>query len=315
MAKHKTCGKLIMNNTLYGTDIISIADLQLDQINHILKTAAQLKAKPAPDLLQHKIIANCFFEPSTRTRLSFETAALRLGARVIGFSDAENTSIKKGESLHDSIKIIANYADLIVIRHTHAGAARLAADVANKPVINAGDAANQHPTQALLDLFTIKECQQKIAGLNIALTGDLKYGRTIHSLIQLLALFDIRLFLIAPEALSLSEQFANHLKKKGIKFSFHQSIEDVIHKLDILYMTRIQQERFTPLEYQTFTEHYALNPACLHKAKPNLKILHPLPRVNEIPMSIDNTPHAYYFEQAANGIWVRQALLNLLLNK
>jgi len=304
-----------MSNSLYGSDIISITDLNLEQISLILKTAEQLKAKPAHNLLQNKIIATCFYEPSTRTRLSFETAALRLGGQVIGFSDGENTSAKKGENLYDSIKVIASYADLIIIRHPRAGAARLAADASDKPVINAGDAANQHPTQALLDLFTIKECQHKLNGLNIALVGDLKYGRTIHSLIQILALFDIRLYLVAPEALTLPEQFSNHLKKKGIKFSLHQTIDDIIAKVDVLYMTRIQQERFNPLEYQTFKEHYALNPALLKKAKANLKVLHPLPRVNEIPANIDTTSFAYYFQQAANGVWVRQALLTLLLNK
>ncbi len=304
-----------MSNLLYNSDIISISDLTPEQIQLILTTAAKLKAKPAHNLLHNKIIASCFFEPSTRTRLSFESATLRLGGQIIGFSDAASTSTQKGESLQDSIKIISNYADLIVIRHPREGAARLAADVSDKPVINAGDAANQHPSQALLDLFTIKECQPTLKGLNIALVGDLKYGRTIHSLIQLLALFDMRLFLVAPEALSLPEQFTHFLQKKGIKFSFHQSIEDIIQKVDILYMTRLQQERCSALEQQTLGEHYTLNPAILKKAKASLKILHPLPRVHEIPASVDNTPFAHYFEQAANGVWIRQALLTLLLTQ
>jgi aspartate carbamoyltransferase catalytic subunit len=300
---------------MYHTDIISIQDLSLDQIQLILKTAAQLKKQPAANLLKNKIVANCFFEPSTRTRLSFETAALRLGGQTIGFSSAENLSTRKGETLHDSIKVISEYADLIVIRHPQEGAARLAAEVSNKPVINAGDGANQHPTQALIDLFTIQECQKKLDGLNIALIGDLKYGRTIHSFVQACALFSVRLFLVAPDALTLPDYLCDILKKQSVRFSFHQTIEEVISKVDILYATRIQQERFNETEYQLIKNQFVLTPAMLTKAKPHLKILHPLPRVNEIDIAIDNTPHAHYFAQAANGVCVRQALLSLLLNK
>jgi len=304
-----------MNNSLYHTDIVSIKDLTLDQISLILKIAEQLKKKPIKDLLKDKIIAHCFFEPSTRTRLSFETATLRLGGQVIGFADSENTSTKKGESLHDAMKVIAGYADAIVIRHFKEGAARLAAEVADKPVINAGDAANQHPTQALVDLFTIKESQKKLDGLSIALAGDLKYGRTIHSFVQACAFFDIRLYLIAPEALTLPDHMGDLLKKQGVRFSFHETLQEIIPKADILYMTRIQQERFSEAEYQLVKGQYILTPELLHKAKTNLKILHPLPRVNEIAVSVDQTPYAHYFAQAANGVCVRQALLALLLNK
>lgn len=304
-----------MQNTLYNTDIISIKDLDLNQIQLILKHAEQLKKKQENDLLQGKIIANCFFEPSTRTRLSFETAALRLGAQVIGFSDGENTSIKKGETLSDSMRVISQYADLIVIRHPQEGAARLAAEVSDKPVINAGDASNQHPTQALTDLFTIQESQKKLEGLNIALVGDLKYGRTIHSLAQLCALFDVRLFLVAPITLSMPEQICDYLKRHSVRFSFHQNLEEVMDKVDIVYMTRLQQERFDKAEFGLVKNQFILTPQLLKKAKANLKILHPLPRVGEIDVAIDATPYAHYFQQAANGVWVRQALLNLLLNK
>lgn len=304
-----------MNNLLFNQDIISTKDLSLEKIKLILKTADNLKKKPNTTLLKNKIIANCFFEPSTRTRLSFETAALRLGGQTIGFADAENISIKKGESLHDTIKIISSYADLIVIRHPQEGAARLAAEVADIPVINAGDAANQHPTQALVDLFSIQESQKKLNGLNIALVGDLKYGRTIHSLAQLCTHYDIRLFLVSPELLALPEYICDELKKKGLKFSFHQKIEDVISRIDILYMTRIQQERFGKMEYESVKNQFILSPKTLEKAKDNLKVLHPLPRVNEIEIAVDASPHAHYFQQAANGVCVRQALLTLLLNE
>lgn len=304
-----------MKNLLYGKDILSIRDLNLAEIELILKVAEQFKRKSPKKYLEDKIVAHCFFEPSTRTRLSFEAATLRLGGKSIGFSDATNLSTQKGETLQDSTRIIASYADAIVIRHPQEGAARLAADIAEIPVINAGDGANQHPTQALLDLFTIKECQKKIAGLNIALAGDLKYGRTIHSFAQLCCWFDVRLFLISPETLSLPTQIFDLLKKKGIRFSFHESIEEIINKLDILYMTRIQQERFSPDEYQRVKNQCVLTLDMLNKVKPNFKILHPLPRVNEIPPAIDTTPYAHYFQQAANGLYVRQAILALLLNE
>jgi len=302
-------------NTLYQRDIISIKDLHSDQIQLILDTAKKIKHKPSPKLLQGKIIAQCFFEPSTRTRLSFETATLKLGGQVIGFASDESLSVQKGETLHDTMRVISEYADLIVIRHPKEGAACLAAEVSVKPVINAGDGANQHPTQALVDLFTIQECQKQLDGLAIALVGDLKYGRTIHSFVQACARFNMRLYLVSPEILSLPDSICDILKKQGVRFSFHQSLEELIPKLDILYITRIQQERFSEAEYEFVKNQYVLTPAMLTKAKANLKILHPLPRVNEIAMDVDKTPYAHYFPQAANGVHVRQALLTLLLNE
>lgn len=305
----------IMNNLLYHTDLISMRDLSLPQIQQILEKARQLKSERAIHLLNDKIIAHCFFEPSTRTRLSFEAATLQLGGKVIGFSSDESLSIQKGETLHDTIRMISSYADLIIIRHPKEGAARLAADVSSKPVINAGDGANQHPTQALVDLFSIQECQGRINGLGIALVGDLKYGRTVHSFVQACMLFDIRVFLVSPDSLTLPESLCDTLKKQGIRFSFHHSLEEVIPKVDILYMHRIQQERFSEAEYQSLKKQYILTPDLLLKAKANLKVFHPLPRVNEIDVGVDATSHAYYFEQAANGIFVRQALLTLILNR
>ena len=302
-------------NTLYGEDIISIRDLSSEKIALILNLAKKFKDTKVADTLSQKIIAHCFFEPSTRTRLSFESATLRLGGNVIGFASDEAISIKKGETLHDTIRVVENYADLIVIRHPKEGAARLAADISTIPVINAGDGANQHPTQTLVDLFTIQECQGKLDGLSIALVGDLKYGRTIHSFAQACMRFNIRLFLVAPTWLALPDEICDSLKNAGVRFSFHQSLAEVINKVDIVYMTRLQQERInTPINH-TLTEELILTEAMLSEAKPTMKILHPLPRVNEIEADVDASPHAYYFEQAANGVCVRQAVLTLLLNK
>lgn len=304
-----------MVNPLYQNDILAIKDLSSEKIQCILATAKKIKENPQTSLIQGKIIANCFFEPSTRTRLSFESAALRLGGQVLGFSSDDSLSIQKGETLHDTMRIVSHYADLIVIRHAYEGSARLAAEVSDKPVINAGDGANQHPTQALVDLFTIQECQDQLNGLKIALVGDLKYGRTIHSFAEICTLFDMRLYLVSPETLSLPEPICDALKKRGIRFSFHRSLEEIIPKVDIVYLTRIQQERFSEAEYQLVKDHFILTPDILQNAKKNLKVLHPLPRVNEIDISVDKTPFAHYFEQAANGVFVRQALLSLLLNE
>jgi len=267
-------------------------------------------------LLAGKIMASCFFEPSTRTKLSFETAMEKLGGEVIGFSDKESTSSKKGENLFDSIKIIGQYADVIVMRHSFEGAARRATEATNKPILNGGDGANQHPTQTLLDLFTIRECQKKLEGLTIALAGDLKYGRTIHSLAQALSHFNPRLYFVSPESLKMPDYICEDLKEKKVKFSEHEKIENVIGKVDILYMTRIQAERFSdPMDYERVKNVFILKTQMLNEAKPNMKILHPLPRVNEIENDVDNTKHAYYFQQAENGIYARQALLGLVLGK
>jgi len=306
-----------MINPLYQQDILSIKDLSIEQIQLILKTAKHLKQDPASTHIRGKLIANCFFEASTRTRLSFESAALRLGGQTIGFASDEGLSTNKGETLHDTIRVISEYADLIIIRHPREGAARLAAEVSAKPVINAGDGANQHPTQALVDLFTIQECQKNLDGLSIALVGDLKYGRTIHSFAQACMLFDVRLYLVSPEGLTLPEPICDALKKRGVRFSFHRSMEEILPKVDILYLTRFQQERFSETDYQLAKYNYILTPELLTntKIKPNLKILHPLPRVNEIDMGVDKTPYSHYFIQAANGVYVRQALLALLLNE
>jgi aspartate carbamoyltransferase catalytic subunit len=302
-------------NPLYQRSLISISDLTKDEILLILKRAEEMKKKIPRELLKHKILASCFFEPSTRTRLSFEAAMIRLGGSVVGFDEAGLSSAKKGESLQDSMKVIGEYADLIVLRHPSEGAARAASEATTKPVINAGDGANQHPTQTLLDLFTIKECQKKLKGLNLAFVGDLKFGRTVHSLSVACTHFDMRLFFVSPEQLMLPDEISRFLKKQGIKFSFHRNMEEVLGKVDILYMTRLQKERLDPSIYEKCKDTYILKEKMMKQAKKNLKILHPLPRVNEIELTIDKTPFAYYFQQSENGLYVRMALLSLILGE
>jgi len=297
-----------------GRDIISISELSKDEILTVLKHAKNLKQTPQPELLKHKVMASCFFEPSTRTRLSFETAMQRLGGSVMGFADAGVTSTKKKETLYDSMKIIGQYADVIAMRHPAEGAARRAAEATDKPILNGGDGANQHPTQTLLDLFTIHECQGKLEGLNIAMVGDLKYGRTVHSLAQALIHFNPTLSFVAPESLQMPSYICDDLKKHNIPFSFYERIEDVMATADIIYMTRIQGERFPDqMEYERVKDVYVLTKDMLKSAKASMRIMHPLPRVNELDEAIDPTPHAYYFEQAHNGLFVRQALLGLVL--
>lgn len=296
-------------------NILSIADLEREEILAILKKAEGFKKNPPKNILQGAVLASCFFEPSTRTRLSFETAMRKLGGSVIGFADGNTTSAKKGESLYDSIRVIGGYADVIAIRHPLEGSARRASEATDKPVINAGDGANQHPTQTLLDLFTIKECHRKLNGLKIAMVGDLKFGRTVHSLALACALFDMQLYFVSPPQLALPDYICRELRKKGIKFSFHHAIEDVVDKVDILYMTRIQKERLDEAVYEKIKGCYVLNEKILEKAQKKLKVMHPLPRVDEIDTAVDLSPHAYYFQQSDNGLYVRQALLALLLRK
>ena len=306
-----------MATPLYQKHIISINDLSREDLELVLATAAKLKANPQPELLKHKVIASCFFEASTRTRLSFETSMHRLGASVVGFSDSANTSLgKKGETLADTISVISTYVDAIVMRHPQEGAARLATEFSGGvPVLNAGDGANQHPTQTLLDLFTIQETQGRLENLNVAMVGDLKYGRTVHSLTQALAKFNgNRFYFIAPDALAMPQYILDMLDEKGIAWSLHSAIDDVMAEVDILYMTRVQKERLDPSEYANVKAQFVLRAADLEGARANMKVLHPLPRIDEITTDVDKTPHAWYFQQAGNGIFARQALLALVLN-
>ncbi len=297
-------------------NIISIRDLTKEDILDILKLAKIFKEKEHPTLLKGSILASLFFEPSTRTRFSFESAMERLGGKIVSLAEAGVSSASKGESLADSIRIIEKYCDVIVMRHPKEGSARLAASVTDHPVINGGDGANQHPTQTLLDLFSIQESQKKLNGLNVALVGDLKYGRTVHSLALALALFNCRMYFISPESLKMPEDIKEELKEKKAKFIEYERPEKIMNKLDIFYATRIQKERFPdPLEYEKVRNVYILDKSLLKKVKKNFRILHPLPRVNEISPEVDETPYAYYFEQAKNGLYVRQALLALVLGK
>lgn len=306
-----------MTNTLYNKSVISIQDLSFDEFKLIFAKAKQYQErKGLPDKklpLANKVIASTFFEASTRTRLSFEAAVKRLGGGIIGFADSHNTSLgAKGEGLKDTLKIIGGYADLLILRHPQEGSARLASEVCNIPVINAGDGANQHPTQTLLDLFTMQNVASKLEGLHLVLVGDLKYARTIHSLIQIAHLFKMRLYFVAFDHLTLPETLLFQLKCQAVQFSFHKNIEEVIPVADVIYLTRIQKERFSGID---IPKPIILDKALLKKAKSSMKILHPLPRQEELPHEIDATTHAYYFEQAQNGIYIREALLDLILNK
>ncbi|UCH12839.1 MAG: aspartate carbamoyltransferase [Candidatus Omnitrophota bacterium] len=297
-----------------GKSIISIRDLSRKQILRILEVAGALEQNPKPELLKGRVMATLFFEPSTRTRLSFESAMERLGGKVIGFADANISSTRKGESLRDTVKTVENYSDVIAMRHPLEGTARLASESVSIPVLNGGDGANQHPTQTLLDLYTIMKTQGKLDRLKVAMVGDLKYGRTVHSLAIALTLFGCQMYFVAPDSLKMPPYITEELKEKGIRYSEHGEIEEVIDKVNILYMTRIQKERFPdPSEYEKVKNVYVLKKDMLTNAKGNLRILHPLPRVNEIATEVDNTPYAVYFEQARNGIFVRQALLALVL--
>jgi len=297
-------------------DIIAIRDFSKAELLYVLKIAKKMESKPYTNLLKDKIMASLFFEPSTRTRLSFETSMEQLGGRVIGFAEAGVSSVKKGETLWDTIKMAEQYADVIVQRHPVEGAARLAAEAASVPVINAGDGANQHPTQMLLDLYTIQKQKGKLNNLSIGFLGDLKYGRTVHSLAIALSHFNAKFFFISPTALKMPDSYLEELTKKKIKYVEVQDLLKVSKKLDVLYVTRIQKERFPdPLEYEKYKHVYKLDKSLLKYIKPGLKIMHPLPRVGEISPELDNTPHAVYFQQAGNGVPVRKALLALVLGK
>ena len=295
-------------------NIVSIRDFTKEEILHILKTAKIMDRKPNPDLLKGKILATLFFEPSTRTRLSFESAMNKLGGRVIGFASAQVSSTSKGESLSDSVKIVEGYSDVIVMRHSIEGAARLAAESTNIPVINAGDGANQHPTQTFLYIYTILKSKGTLEGLSVGFLGDLKYGRTVHSLVHALSHFNTKMYFISPPSLRMPKEDIEYLKSKKIKFVEEDNLLKVSKKLDVLYNTRIQKERFPDLlDYEKVKGVYVLDKGFLDHIKPGLKILHPLPRVDELSPELDNTENAAYFEQARNGVPVRQALLALVL--
>jgi len=291
--------------------LVSISDLSREEILSLLETARRFEENPNRRLLEGKVVATLFFEPSTRTRLSFETAVNRLGGRVIGFSDASNTSTSKGETLKDTIKMVSNYADLIVMRHFLEGAALYATEVTDVPVINAGDGAHQHPSQTMLDLYSIYKTQGTLENLTITLVGDLKYGRTVHSLIMAMRYFNPTFRFVACKELDMPEEYKAFCRENGIRYTEHTDFSpEVINTSDIIYMTRVQRERFADImEYERVKDLYNLNNAMLADAPEHLRILHPLPRVNEISQDVDDNPRAYYFEQARNGLYARQALI------
>jgi len=299
-------------------DVVSIRDFNREQIEDILRLSKEMlpyaRGEKVTRMLEGRILGNLFFEPSTRTRLSFESAANRLGAKVIDVSHVSSTSIAKGETLADTIRMVEAYSDLIVLRHPHEGAARLAAHFSTKPVINAGDGAGSHPTQTLLDLFTIQEEKGSIDGMNVVILGDLKYGRTVHSLAEALTLFGAKLTFVAPSALQMPMETVNHVKNMGGSITSTTDINEAISEADVLYVTRIQRERFPdPAEYEKVAGMYRIDIDTLREAKKDLIVMHPLPRIDEIAPEVDSTPHARYFQQAFNGIPVRMALLAALL--
>ncbi len=301
-------------STLKGRNLISITDFSKEEYIEVLDIAEGFEQNPKQKILSDKVVATLFFEPSTRTRLSFESAANQLGARIIGFSDPGGTSVQKGESLHDTIVMVSSYSDLIVMRNPKEGSSRYASEVASVPVINAGDGANQHPTQCMLDLYSIRKTQGTLENLQIAMVGDLKYGRTVHSLTQAMCNFGATFHFVSPVELKMPSSVKMSVKNAGLKYYQYTDLRDVIPTADIIYMTRVQRERFPdPMEYERVKDSCILTADMLKGCKPNMRILHPLPRVNEITTDVDSTPYAYYFRQAQNGVYVRQALMAAIL--
>ncbi|MFO7869707.1 MAG: aspartate carbamoyltransferase [Bacteroidales bacterium] len=298
-----------------GKSLVSILDYKIEEYQKIIQIASEFEAHKHQNILKGKVIGSLFFEPSTRTRLSFESSVNHLGGRIIGFSDSNTSSSTKGESLKDSILTVANYCDLIIMRHPHEGAAKFASEISPVPIINAGDGANQHPTQTLLDLYSIYKTQHTLKNLTLSLVGDLKYGRTVHSLIMAMMSFSPRFNFVSPHELSLPIEYKKILGKHNIPFEEFDDLHAVLSDSDIIYMTRVQKERFSdPIEYEKNKNLYVLKNSMLKNTKDNLRILHPLPRVNEISQCVDTNPKAYYFQQAKNGIYTRQAIISLILD-
>jgi aspartate carbamoyltransferase catalytic subunit len=299
---------------MIGKSLVSISDYTKDEYLKILDLAAGFEERPKRNMLEGYVVATLFFEPSTRTRLSFESAVNQLGGRIIGFSDIGTTSVTKGETLNDTIRIVSNYSDLIVMRHPLEGSARFASEVASVPVVNAGDGANQHPTQTLLDMYSIRKTQGTLDGLNLFMVGDLKYGRTVHSLLMAMSQFRTTFHFISPDELKMPDEYKQHLNTLELKYYEHKDFTDIIAEADILYMTRVQKERFSdPIEYERVKNVYILKNHMLDNTKDSLKVLHPFPRVNEITEDVDENMKAYYFTQARNGVYTRQAIITSIL--
>ncbi len=294
--------------------LVSINDYSKKEYIEILDLAAEFENNPIRETLKGKVIATLFFEPSTRTRLSFESAISKLGGKIVGFTDSSSSSVTKGETLYDTIKTVSNYSDLIVMRHPLEGSARYASEITNIPIINAGDGANQHPTQTMLDMYSIRKTQGTLENLNIFLVGDLKYGRTVHSLLMAMSQFNPTFNFISPDELKIPEGYKYFLDNLGLKYYEHKDFTDIISRADIIYMTRVQKERFSdPIEYERTKNTYVLKNNMLTNTKDSMRILHPLPRVSEIDIDVDQNPKAYYFNQALNGVFVRQAIITSTL--
>lgn len=294
--------------------LVSISDYSKEEYLKILDIAEDFEKNPVQDILKGHVVATLFFEPSTRTRLSFESAVNYMGGRILGFSDSATSSATKGESLRDTILTVSNYSDLIVMRHPVEGSARFASEVSSVPIVNAGDGANQHPTQTLLDLFSIRKTQGTLENLNIFLIGDLKYGRTVHSLLMALSQFKTTFYFISPDELKMPDEYKLYLDNLGLKYYEYKEFAEIVDQADIIYMTRVQKERFSdPIEYERTKNAYVLRAKMLENARPGMKVLHPLPRVNEIHLDVDSHPSAYYFNQAQNGVYTRQAIISSIL--
>lgn len=299
-----------MNNK----SLVSITDYSRDDYLELIEAAADFESNPYQNLLDGKVIATLFFEPSTRTRLSFESAISKLGGKIVGFSDSNTSSATKGETLYDTIKVVSTYAELIVMRHPLEGSARYASENSKVPIVNAGDGANQHPTQTLLDLYSIYKTQGTLENLNFFMVGDLKYGRTVHSLLMALSKFNATFHFISPDELKMPMEYKMHLEKLGLNYYEYKDFNEAITQADIIYMTRVQKERFSdPIEYERTKNAYVLKRDMLEGTKETMKVLHPLPRVNEIDKDVDYSQHAYYFEQAENGVYMRQAIISKIL--
>ncbi|MBK8805795.1 MAG: aspartate carbamoyltransferase [Bacteroidales bacterium] len=299
---------------MVSKSLVSITDCTKEEYLRILNLAKEFEANPHQNILNGKIVATLFFEPSTRTRLSFESAVLRLGGRIIGFSEASSSSSSKGETFSDTIRTVSNYCDLLIIRHPLEGTARLASELTSLPVINAGDGSNQHPTQTLLDMYSIQKTQGRLDNLTLTLVGDLKYGRTVHSLIMAMATFKPVFYFVSPEELKLPDDYRVFLKQNNIEYHETTQLPHAMKVADIVYMTRVQRERFLdPMEYEKTKNAYILKAEMLSDTKPNMKVLHPLPRINEISTDVDSTDKAYYFQQALNGVYTRQAIISHVL--
>ncbi len=322
-SKLKTVDRMAANrvdNGFYGRDILSVSQFDRAKLDYIVGVGEEMRMLVerfgSADLLQGKILANLFYEPSTRTSSSFMAAMLRLGGQVIPINNVQYSSVTKGESLPDTVRTLESYSDVIVIRHPEVGSAATAAHYASKPVINAGDGVGEHPTQALLDLFTILEALGSVEGLKIAMVGDLKFGRTVHSLTKLLVNYPVEFTFVSPEILRMPTDVVDVVKRSGHSFVETEDVHDCIADADVLYVTRVQKERFTDLaEYEALKDHYVVDPALMSKAKQRMIVMHPLPRVNEISYAIDNDPRAAYFDQMRNGMYIRMALLAAVLGK